>query len=300
MKNSMELRVLSYFLAVAREENFTRAASRLHITQPTLSRQIAQLEDELGVRLFVRGNRNAVLTEDGMILRRRAQELLELAEKTKSDFVRGDEMLEGTVSVGSGEFLSTRVLSDCIAAFSKKHPLVKYKLHSGNAADIKERIGRGLLDAGLTNLPVDIGKYEFVTMPVNEEWGVFAPFNSDIAEKGYVTPSDFIGIPVVSSVNERVKENIEKWLGEYADGTEFTAHGNLLYNEVMLASSLGGISVGIKLDCTYDGLRFVPFSPPLTSSTALIWKKDQVFSSAASAFIEFTKQYLKGIASDKM
>lgn len=127
----MELRVLGYFLAVAREENFTRAAEQLHVTQPTLSRQIADLEAELGVKLFTRSNHNIILTEDGMLLKRRAQEILSLADKTKRDFYYKEENLEGTITIGSGEFLSTGILTDCIAAFRKKYPLVRYELYSG-------------------------------------------------------------------------------------------------------------------------------------------------------------------------
>lgn len=169
----MELRVLNYFLAIAREENFTKAAQQLHITQPTLSRQIARLEEELGVELFIRSNHNIILTEDGMILKRRAQEMLALADKTKRDFLHKDEKLEGVISIGSGEFLSTRCLTDCIARFRKKHPLVRYEFYSGNAGNIREQIERGLLDIGLMSEPIDIRKYEFISIPVKEEWGAY-------------------------------------------------------------------------------------------------------------------------------
>ena len=145
----MDIRVLQYFLAVVREENITKAAQLLHITQPTLSRQLMGLEQELGVKLFVRSNHNIILTEDGMILKRRAQEILSLADKTKRDFLQKDEALSGTISIGSGEFLSTRYLTDCIAAYRKKHPLVRYELYSGNAGNIRDYIERGLLDLGL-------------------------------------------------------------------------------------------------------------------------------------------------------
>ena len=157
----MELRVLRYFLAIAREENFTRAAEQLHVTQPTLSRQIADLEQELGVKLFVRSDHHIALTEEGMILKRRAQEIVSLADKTKRDFLRGDENVEGLISIGSGEFLSTRILTDCIAQFRQKHPLVRFELYSGNAGNIRDRIERGLLDVGLMSEPIEIRKYEF-------------------------------------------------------------------------------------------------------------------------------------------
>ena len=155
----MELRVLGYFLAVAREENFTRAAQQLHVTQPTLSRQIADLEEELGVKLFVRSNHNIILTEDGMILKRRAQEILSLADKTKRDFLQKDETLSGTVSIGSGEFRSTEYLAKMIAAFHQKYPNVQYEIYSGNAHNIRDYIERGFLDVGLMSEPIDMRKY---------------------------------------------------------------------------------------------------------------------------------------------
>lgn len=145
----MELRVLRYFLAVAREKKFTRAAEQLHVTQPTLSRQIAELEAELGVKLFTRSSHNIVLTEEGMMLKRRAQEILSLADRTKRDFIGRQEELKGTVAVGSGEFLSTRLLTDCMTAFRRIHPLVKYELYSGNVDNISDSIEHGLLDMGL-------------------------------------------------------------------------------------------------------------------------------------------------------
>lgn len=145
----MELRVLRYFLAVARDEKFTRAAEHLHVTQPTLSRQIAELEAELGVKLFIRSSHNIVLTEEGMMLKRRAQEILSLADRTKRDFIGRQEELKGTVAVGSGEFLSTRLLTDCMTAFRRIHPLVKYELYSGNVDNISDSIEHGLLDMGL-------------------------------------------------------------------------------------------------------------------------------------------------------
>jgi DNA-binding transcriptional LysR family regulator len=168
----MELRVLNYFLAIAREENITRAAQQLHVTQPTLSRQIAQLEEELGVKLFVRSNHNIILTEDGMLLKRRAQELLALADKTKQDFLHKKENLEGVISIGCGEYQSTHYLTDCIAAFKEMYPRVTYEFYSGNARNIYDNIERGLLDVGLMSEPFDIQKFNFISMPTEEQWGL--------------------------------------------------------------------------------------------------------------------------------
>ncbi|MGN0688911.1 MAG: LysR family transcriptional regulator [Oscillospiraceae bacterium] len=296
----MELRVLNYFLAIAREENFTKAARQLHVTQPTLSRQIAQLEEELGVKLFVRSNHNIVLTEDGMILKHRAQELLSLADKTKRDFLHNQENLEGTIAIGSGEFRSTRCLTDCVAAFRKLHPLVRYEFYSGNAGNIRDYIERGLLDIGLMSEPIDIRKYEFISMPVKEEWGVLVRNDSPLAKKEYISPSDLIGIPLISAIGEFMESNIGKWFGKYAGQMDIIAKGNLLYNEAMLAESNIGAVIGIRLNYSYNKLRFIPLKPTLESTSALAWKKEQIFSSATTAFIDFSKQYLKGITYNKL
>ncbi len=296
----MELRVLHYFLAIAREENFTRAAEQLHVTQPTLSRQIADLEQELGVKLFIRSNHHIVLTEDGMILKRRAQEILSLADKTKRDFLRGDENLEGVISIGSGEFLSTRILTDCIAQFRKKHPLVQFEIYSGNAGNIRDRIERGLLDVGMMSEPIDIRKYAFITMPVKEQWGALVREDSPLAGKEFLRPQDLLNIPLISAVGEFLESNVAKWLGEYAAQVHIIAKGNLLYNEAMLAQSNIGAVICIRLSCRYDGLQFIPFSPALTNDTVLAWKKEQIFSAATKAFLDFAEKYLKNISNNKL
>ena len=165
----MELRTLKYFLVVAREENITKAAALLHVTQPTLSRQMMQLEEELGVQLFTRSSHNIILTEQGMLLKRRAQELVSLAEKTKQELAQ-QQILNGEVAIGSGEYRSSVLLAQILAQFHKQHPQVRYEIFSGNSDDIKERIERGLLDVGFLLEPVDVSKYEFVRIPIREEW----------------------------------------------------------------------------------------------------------------------------------
>lgn len=296
----MELRVLNYFLAIAREENFTKAAQQLHITQPTLSRQIAQLEEELGVDLFVRSNHNIILTEDGMILKRRAQEILSLADKTKRDFLHKDENLEGVISIGSGEFLSTRCLTDCIAQFRREHPLVRYEFYSGNAGNIRDQIERGILDIGLMSEPIDIRKYEFISMPIKEEWGAFVREDSPLIDKDFIAPQDLVDIPLILPLGDFAESHIGKWFGEYISQIDVIAKGNLLYNEAMMAQSNIGAVIGIRLNSEYDQLRFIPLNPALKIDTALAWKKEQIFSAAAMAFIDFSKKYLKSISDDRL
>lgn len=296
----MELRVLRYFLAIAREENFTRAAKQLHITQPTLSRQIADLEDELGVKLFTRSNHNIVLTEDGMILMRRAQEILTLADKTKRDFVNNERSLEGSITIGSGEFLSTRILTDCIAAFHQLHPLVHYDIYSTNTQSIKDNIEQGLLDMGLILEPINIHKYDFISMPVKEQWGALVGVDTPLAQKETITPADLVGIPLISSTGEIAKSNVAKWLGSYLDKVDIIAGGNLLYNQAILAQSSMGATVGTRLNCNYDGMKFVPLSPKLELGTALVWKKKQIFPTAIATFIDFAKKYITGISNNDL
>lgn len=296
----MELRVLRYFLAIAREESFTRAAEQLHVTQPTLSRQIADLEQELGVKLFHRSNHSILLTEDGLILKRRAQEILALADKTTRDFLSKEASLEGTISIGSGEFLSTRVLTDCIAAFHALHPLVRYELYSGNSGNIRDNLERGLLDMGLMLDPVEIRRYEFLPMPIREQWGALVREGTPLAEKASLSPEDLVGIPLISSTGEIAQSNVGKWLGACQDKVEIIAGGNLLYNQALLAQSNVGATMGVRLNCQYDGLRFIPFSPPLEAGTSLAWKKEQAFPAAVSAFLEFAKTYIEGISCDSL
>lgn len=296
----MDLRVLNYFLAVAREENFTRAAQMLHVTQPTLSRQIAQLEEELGVELFTRSNHNIILTEDGMILKRRAQEMLALAEKTRQDLMHREEELSGKITIGSGEFKSTSILSQIIAAFSEKHPLIQYEIYSRNADNIRDYIERGFLDMGLMAEPIDIRKYDFIPMPVKEKWGAWIRTDSALADKEWIQPEDLTGERLIVAAGDFVKSSIGQWMGNYMEQADIIAEGNLLYNEMMLAKSRLGVVLGIELDYACEGLRFVPLYPTLETSTVLAWKKEQVFTPATSAFLAFAKQYEKVISDNKL
>lgn len=296
----MELRVLNYFLAIAREENFTRAAQQLHVTQPTLSRQIADLEQELGVKLFIRSNHNIILTEDGMILKRRAQEILSLADKTKRDFLQKDEALSGTISIGSGEFRSTEYLAKIIAEFRKKYPNVKYEIYSGNANNIRDYIERGLLDIGLMSEPIDMRKYNFVNMPIKERWGVFVPSDSFLSEKEHITPEDLKGMSIVTATGDFNQSRIGKWLGDSKEQVEIVATANLPYNEAVLAKENIGVMLSLNLNCTYENLHFIPLHPVLEVATALAWKKEQIFSATTSAFIDFATQFLKSISYDEI
>lgn len=296
----MELRVLKYFLAVAREENFTKAAQQLHVTQPTLSRQIADLEEELGVKLFIRSNHNIILTEDGLLLKQRAQEILSLTDKTKRDFIQKEKMLAGTISIGSGEYRSTEYLAKIIAEFRKLYPKVSYEIYSGNTLNIRDYIERGLLDIGLISETVDMHKYHFITMPNKEEWGVFVPQNSAFAEKKEITPQDLAGMPLLAAMGNFNQSLITQWLGSYKNQAKIVANIDLPYNKAMLVRENIGIMLSLYLNCTYDGLTFIPLTPKLEHSTALVWKKEQIFSPTTTAFIDFAKKYISSITGDNI
>ena len=191
----MELRVLRYFLMVAREENITRAAGLLHVTQPTLSRQLIQLEEELGVKLFHRNKYRITLTEEGLLLKQRAQEIVALSDKAKQELTKSEGTLSGEIAIGCAEARSFSVLAGQIVAFRKLYPRVRFRIYSATADDVKDRMENGLLDMGLLMEPVDIGRYAFIRMPVRERYGVLVRRDSPLAEKESVRPEDLVGMP---------------------------------------------------------------------------------------------------------
>lgn len=294
----MELRTLQYFLVVAREENITKAAALLHVTQPTLSRQMMQLEEELGVQLFTRSSHNIILTEQGVLLKRRAQELVSLADKTKQELAQ-QQVLSGEVAIGSGEYRSSVLLAQILTQFHQQHPQVHYEIFSGNSDDIKERIERGLLDIGFLLEPVDVSKYEFVRVPVREEWGVLVSEMSELAQKAAVTPQDLADKPLLFSRRDLVKRELMNWFGSYADDLNIVACGNLPFNLSMLVQQGMGAYLSIRKSGRSDGVCFRPLSPKLESNVVLAWKKNQAMSPAAQKLLEEAKKYIECISCDK-
>ncbi|MCI6639396.1 MAG: LysR family transcriptional regulator [Pygmaiobacter massiliensis] len=282
----MELRVLKYFLALAQEQNITRAAALLHLTQFTLSRQLMQLEKELGVQMFRRGRYKITLTEEGMLLRRRAQELVDLEEKTKKELHRA-EQLRGEIAIGSGDLEGMELLSRWLADFRALHPQVTYQIFSGNSDHIKERIEQGILDLGLLLEPVEIDRYESVRLPVREEWGVLVQKESPLAQKQAIAPKDLLEVPLIVSHRQIIWKELERWFGRYARQVKIAASGNLPYNMSLLAKQGMGAFLTLKQHCSYEQLRFLPLSPPLFSSCVLVWKRAEPFPRPVSALIDY-------------
>ena len=210
----MELRVLKYFLAVAREENITKAAALLHLTQPTLSRQLMQLEEELGVQLFRRSRYHIELTEDGMLLRRRAQELVDLAEKTTREFTMRETELMGEIAIGAGETRSMSFLSRAMVSFRERYPKVTFRIFSATADDVKERLDTGLLDMGLLTEPVDVGRYAFCRMKERDRWGYWCAWTLHSPDWIPSTPDDLEQVPLIISGRERVQRELANWFGD--------------------------------------------------------------------------------------
>lgn len=284
----MELRVLCYFLAVAREENITKAAL-LHVTQPTLSRQLMQLEAELGVKLFRRSQYRVILTEDGMLLRRRAQEIVELADKAERELQHHETELTGEIAIGCGETQSMTFLSQHIREFRELHPQVRFRIHSANADDVKERMEKGLLDMGLLTEPVSIGRYAFLRTPHKDRWGLLVPKEHPLAQKSGVTPEDLCAVPLLISSRETVRNELAGWFGSAYEKLEIAATYNLILNASNMVKNGIGAALCFDLDNISDALTFVPLSPRLETGTVLAWKKDQTFSPAAEQFLRFLK-----------
>lgn len=285
----MELRVLKYFLAVAREENITKAAALLHLTQPTLSRQLMQLEEELGVQLFRRSRYHIELTEDGMLLRRRAQELVDLAEKTTREFTLRETELMGEIAIGAGETRSMSFLSLAMVSFRENYPKVTFRIFSANADDVKERLDTGLLDMGLLTEPVDVGRYAFCRMKERDRWGVLVRLDSPLANLNSVTPDDLERVPLIISGRESVQRELANWFGDRWARLQIAASFNLILNAANMVRYGVGTALSFDLNFSFDDLRFIPLSPTMDTGTVLVWKKDQVLTPAVEAFHQHIK-----------
>lgn len=297
----MEFRVLKYFLTVTREENITRAAQYLHITQPTLSRQLMQLEEELGVTLFIRSNHNIILTNEGMLLKRRAEEMLDLYGKTKEELSNNQQNLSGEIAIGFGETQNIVELSKIIVAFREKYPDVTFDFHTGIASDVKERIESGLIDIGLLIEPVDISKYNFIKMPRRERWCVLLKKDSPLAQKDSITAKDLVGVPLIVAKRKSVQNELENWFSEYYKKLTIIATSNVSYSNrsIMVANNMG-VALVHEFDCMNDEVCLRPLYPEILNGSLLIWKKNQINSLLINTFIEFAKQCLAGMMDDSI
>lgn len=288
----MELRVLRYFLAVAREESISAAAAYLHLTQPTLSRQLMELEAEVGKPLFLRGRR-ITLTEEGMLLRKRASEIVELVEKTEQELRRPGEAVAGDVYIGGGESDAIRLIARAARELRETCPEVRYHLYSGNAVDVGERLDKGLLDFGVMVEPDDLEKYDYLRLPYADTWGVLMRRDSPLAEKARVRAEDLWDLPLLLSRQSLGRGSLAGWLRRDYDRLNIVSTYNLIFNAALLVDEGMGYALTLdKLVHTGEdgGLCFRPLDPPVEMGVYVVWKKFQVFSRPAEAFLSLLRR----------
>lgn len=293
---SMDIRVLQYFLAVAREESITRAAETLKMTQPPLSRQLKDLEDELGKKLLIRGSKKVTLTEDGILLRKRAEELVDLMEKTKAELAGSDETIAGEIHIGGGETDAISFFAEAAGNLQKKYPLLHYHIYSGDAEIIMEKLDKGLIDFGLLVGPVDVSKYDYLRLPISDTWGVLMRKDSPLAQQDVVRAEDLWDKPLIVSHQTSISNDMMAWLRIDAKKLNIVMTYDLIYNASHFVKK--GIGYAIALDKLINTtgeseLCFRPLYPTLEAALCLVWKKYQVFSRASNLFLQLLRQNLE-------
>ena len=288
----MDIRVLQYFLAVAREESITKAAETLRMTQPPLSRQLKDLEDELGKKLLIRGSKKVTLTEDGMLLRKRAEEMIDLMEKTKAELASSDDNINGEIYIGGGETDAISLFAQTAGKLQKKYPLIHYHIYSGDAEIVMERLDKGLIDFGLLVGPVDVSRYDYMRLPISDIWGVLMRKDSPLAEKDVVCAKDLWDKPLIVSHQAYSASDIFAWLNMDIPKLNIVMTYNLIYNAAHFVKT--GFGYAITLDklvnTTGDSeLCFRPLYPALEAGLCIVWKKYQVFSKASKEFLRLLK-----------
>lgn len=293
----MEFRLLEYFLAVAREQSITAAAESLHISQPALSTQLKALETELGKQLLIRGvkgSRKVVLTEEGMILRRRAEEIISLMRRTEEEITGSDEIIAGNVFIGAGETETVRLFAQAAQKIQKKYPDIQYHISSGNAEHVLDYLDKGLIDFGLLFTKVDPQKYKALPMPVKDTWGVLMRKDSPLAKKESICPEDLWDKPLIISHQKGDDILLDHWLRREKSELHIVATYNLLFNASLLVDEGLGYALGLDniINTQSGSLCFRPLSPRLEVNSFIVWKKYQVFSKAANLFLRYLQDMI--------
>lgn len=297
----MEFRVLQYFLAIAREGTISDAAERLHITQPTLSRQIKELEDELGKQLFIRSNKKITLTKEGMLLRQRAKEIVDLVDKTTTEIMSSNSIINGEVYIGAGESHTLKVITKSIKKIQKQYPQIKFHLHSGNAPDIIEKLDNGLIDFGLITYHPKLSKYNHLALPLSHQWGILMPKNDPLSLKEYITLEDIKEKPLIISKETRQITELMEWFGNDLDHLDIVSSYSLLYNaSLMVEDGLGyAICFDKLINTTGESkLCFRPLSPTLKVPYYFIWKKYHILTQASSYFLDTIKETVEELSNN--
>ena len=289
----MEIRVLKYFLTTIREGNITKAAKYLNLTQPNLSRQINMLERDIGHKLFERKHNNIILTPEGILLKKRAEEIINMVEKTRAEFNFTDKVIAGDIFIGAGETWAMSLVASVMKDVQKDYPHIKYNIYSGNFQDITEKLDKGLLDFGLLIDPADLSKYDYLKMPVKDIWGLAMRKDSPLSNKKNITKRDLLNIPLIISrqvIETEIDDNdFSRWFSDTFDRLNITATYNLIYNALIMVSEDMGYALCLdKLidNMEHQNICFIPLKPKLESGINIVWKKNQEFSRASKIFID--------------
>lgn len=285
----MELRILRYFLTVAKEQNFTKAAEQLHITQPTLSRQLAAFEEELGVTLFIRSGRNITLTDEGILLKRRALEILNLEERTLEEIRGTEEVVEGTVTIGCGEFAAVESLAEICKIYKEKYPLVQIAIHTATADTVYEMMNKGLVDIGLFMEPVNTEGMDYIRIKDSDHWCVGMRPDDPLAAKEFIEKKDLMGKPLILPERMGVQSELANWFGKDFSKLQIAFISNLGTNAGVMAAKGLGYPVSIEGAARYwreDILVQRRLYPEITASTVIAWRRNIPYSQVANKMIE--------------
>ena len=285
----MELRLLRYFLTVAKEQSFTKAAEQLHITQPTLSRQMAAFEEELGITLFVRNGKKISLTEEGILLKRRALEILDLEERTLEDLQGKEDVVEGSITIGCGEFAAVETLAQICKVYKEKYPLVQIALHTATADTVYGMMNKGLVDIGLFLEPVDTAGLDYIRITNSDHWCVGMRPEDPLARKKFIKKEDLIGKPLILPERIGVQSELANWFGKDFSKLHISFTSNLGTNAGVMAANGLGYPVSIEGAAKYwreDILVQRRIYPEITTSTVIAWRRNIPYSQAVSKMIE--------------
>lgn len=293
----MDIRVLRYFLAVAREQSFSLAAQRLYLSQPTLSRQLRELEEELGKKLLIRGNKGVTLTEEGMMLRKRAEEIVELLDKTEQEVRNSSDHVSGKIYIGAGETYAIKLIADTARKLQADHPGIDYSIYSADGTDVLERLDKGLLDFGLIFQHPDAAKYESIEIPLKDTWGVLVRKDHELAGASSLKLEELKDYPLIIPRQPNHNTMISDLVMKHAPDAHIAAEYNLVYNaSVLVDEGLGCAVTFDRLINTSGDSRvcFIPFEPKIEATCSFVWKRYSIFTKPAEVFLS---QFISDIES---
>lgn len=295
----MDIKSLKYFLTAAREGSITKAANSLNLTQPNLSRQINNLEKEIGKKLFIRSNYSIKLTSDGILLKKRAEEIIDMIDKTRKEFQSSEDIIAGDIYIGSAETYYIKLIANIIKNLRKSHPNIIYHIHSGAYSEITEKLDKGLLDFGILIGNIDSSKYDYIDIPYKEVYGLLMRKDSHLSKNKFIEKKDLFDIPIICPkifFNNKIQTSkFNEWIGNDFDKLNIILTYNLIYNAALMVEE--GIGYALTIDklvntTNTSDLCFVYLKPKLEIELRVVWKKNQVFSEASKVFFNKLKEKL--------